>query len=396
MTTGLKMNFDQMIDRRGTHCVKWDAMETQFGVPADSGIAMWVADMDFRAAPCIRAAVQRMVDHGIFGYFGNDAPYLDAIRWWMQTRHGWSVERDWIFTTHGLVNGAAICIDAFTAPGDGVVLMTPVYHAFSRIIKASGRVVVECALAEDDGRYVPDFAAWDRQMTGSETMFILCSPHNPGGRVWSAAELRGIAAFCERHDLILISDEIHHDLVFPGQRHNVLAALVPELSPRLVTMTATTKTFNIAGSYTGNVIIADPALRARFAARMVAFGVSPNSFGLHMATAAYSPDGAAWVSALMDYLDGNRTIFDAGVNSIPGLRSMRLEATYLAWVDFSRTGMAAEEVVRRVQQIAGIAANNGPTFGKGGEGRMRFNIGTQRSRVVEAVERLKAAFSDLQ
>lgn len=396
MTMDPKMNFDDLIDRRGTHCQKWDAMEKMFGVPADGGLAMWVADMDFQAAPCIQAAVQRMVDHGIFGYFGNDRPYLDAIRWWMQTRHGWTVEADWIFTTHGLVNGAALCIDAFTAPGDGVVLMTPVYHAFSRIIKAAGRHVVECVLSQDDGRYVPDFAAWDAQMTGAETMFILCSPHNPGGRVWTADELRGVADFCTRHDLILISDEIHHDLVYPGHTHQVMAKFAPDIASRLITMTATTKTFNIAGGHIGNVIIADPALRARFAATMMTFGISPNSFGMHMATAAYSPEGAAWVDALMVYLDGNRRVFDAGIASIPGLRSMPLEATYLSWVDASGTGMSQAEFTTRVEKRAKIATNHGPSFGTGGESRLRFNIATQRARIVDAVSRLQDAFRDLQ
>ena len=177
---------------------------------------MWVADMDFRPPACVQAAVEKMASHGIYGYFGDDAAYLDAIRWWMATRHGWDVAREDIFTTHGLVNGTGLCLQAFTQPGDGVVLTTPVYHAFARTIKAAGRKVVECLLRNDGGRYEMDFAAWDAQMTGAERMFILCSPHNPGGRVWTAEELRGVADFCKRHDLILVSDEIHHDLVFPG------------------------------------------------------------------------------------------------------------------------------------------------------------------------------------
>lgn len=396
MTTDQNMNFDEMIDRRGTHCAKWDAMETVYGVPASTGLAMWVADMDFRAAPPIQQAVEEMAAHGVYGYFGNDRPYLDAIAWWMQHRHGWAVERDWIFTTHGLVNGAAICVDTFTSPGDGIVLMTPVYHAFSRIIKAAGRQVVECVLTEQDGRYVPDFAAWDAQMTGRETMMILCSPHNPGGRVWTRDELKGVADFCTRHDLILISDEIHHDLVMPGHKHHVMANAAPDIASRLITMTATTKTFNIAGTHTGNVIIADPALRARFAARMMALGISPNSFGMRMATAAYSPEGAAWVDALNVYLDGNRRAFDAGIAGIPGLRSMPLEATYLSWVDFGNTGMSPAEVAARIEKTAGIAVNHGATFGKGGENWMRFNIATPRARILDAVERLSRAYGDLQ
>lgn len=390
------MSFDEIIDRRGSHCVKWDMMEKLYGVSAEDGIAMWVADMDFRPPQVIQNALRGMIDHGIYGYFGDDSAYLDAIRWWMKTRHGWDVDPSWVFTTHGLVNGTAMCVETFTQPGDGVVLMTPVYHAFAKVIRANGREVVECNMANDGGRYVLDIPAWDAQMTGRERMFILCSPHNPGGRVWTRAELQEIADFCKRHDLILVSDEIHHDLVMPGHTHIPMALVDPAIADRLIMMTATTKTFNIAGSHAGNVIIADPDLRARFQARMMGLGLSPNSFGLFMATAAYSPEGAAWVDELVAYLDGNRRIFDAGVNAIPGLKSMNLEATYLAWVDFADTGMEMAEFTRRVERDAKIAVNHGPTFGAGGGTFLRFNIATPRARVQEAVDRLAQAFGDLQ
>ena len=241
-----------------------------------------------------------------------------------------------------------------------------------------------------------DFDTYDAMMTGSETMLILCSPHNPGGRVWTETELQAVAAFAQRHNLIVVSDEIHHDLVFPGQKHTVMAKAVPDIMDRLVMMTATTKTFNIAGGHTGNVIIPDPALRARFAGRMAALGISANSFGLTMATAAYSEEGARWVDDLVAYLDQNRRVFDAGVNAIPGVTSMPLESTYLAWVDFSGTGMAPEEFIARVERQGQIAVNYGASFGRGGEAFLRFNIATPRSLVVEAVERLHKAFADLQ
>ncbi len=389
------MSFDKIIDRRGSHCVKWDMMEKIYGVPVDKGLAMWVADMDFRPPEVVHEALQSLLDHGIFGYFGDDSKYIGAIQWWMQNRHGWAVERDWIFTTHGLVNGTAMCVDTFTQPGDGVVLFTPVYHAFAKVIRANNRKVIECEMIDNNGRYTLDFDAYDAQMDGSARMVILCSPHNPGGRVWTPAELEGVAEFARRHDLILVSDEIHHDLVMPGHTH-IPMAHVEGIEDRLVMMTATTKTFNIAGSHSGNVIIPDPALRAKFAARMAGLGMSPNSFGLFMATAAYSPEGAAWVDDLVLYLDANRRVFDDAVNAIPGLRSMPLEATYLSWVDFSGTGMERAEFTRRVEQDACIAVNHGPTFGKGGESWLRFNIATPRARVQEAVERLAEAFSDLQ
>jgi cystathionine beta-lyase len=389
------MSFDTPPDRRDTHCMKWDAMEALYGVSPQDGISMWVADMEFEAAPVIQKAVQDMVDHGVYGYFGDDSKYRAAICWWMENRHGWTVDPDAIFTTHGLVNGTAMCVDAFTKPGDAVVLFTPVYHAFAKVIKAAGRSVNECEMVLENGRYEMDFDRFDAQMTGKETMVILCSPHNPGGRVWTKAELQAVAAFAKRHDLILVSDEIHHDLVFSGQTH-IPMANIAGIADRLVMMTATTKTFNIAGSHSGNVIIEDPDLRATFAAHMAALGMSPNSFGLFMATAAYSPEGAKWVDDCVAYIEENKKLFDDGINAIPGLKSMNLEATYLAWVDFSGTGMSKEEFSTRVARDAKIAVNAGPTFGKGGDAFLRFNIAAPRAQIEEAVTRMQTAFADLQ
>ena len=389
------MSFDTTPDRRGTHSSKWDSMESIYSVSPDDGIAMWVADMEFQPPQCVQDAVKAMHDHGVYGYYGDEGDYRAAIQWWMSERHGWQIDPSWIFTTHGLVNGTALCIDAYTSVGDGVVLFTPVYHAFARVINAAGRHVVSCELANNAGRYEFDFDAYDAQMTGNERMLILCSPHNPSGRVWTKTELQAVAAFAKRHELILVSDEIHHDLTMPGYTH-IPTAHIDGISDRLVTMTATTKTFNIAGGHAGNVIIKDPDLRARFGGRMAAMGISANSFGLFMATAAYSPDGAAWVDDLRAYLDGNRQVFDAGMNAIPGVKSMALESTYLAWVDFSGTGMSMEEVIERVQKNAKIAASHGPTFGLGGDNFLRFNIGTTRAQIEDAVARLQVAFSDLQ
>ena len=277
-------DFDEVIDRIGTHSVKWDCMESLYGVSPQEGIAMWVADMDFRPPQAVQDALQGLLQQGVYGYWGDESAYQAAIAWWMANRHGWTVQPDWIFTTHGLVNGTALCLQAFTEPGDGIVLMTPVYHAFARVIRAAGRKVVECPLAQVGGRYEMDFDAWEAKMDGTAKILILCSPHNPGGRVWTEAELKATAEFAKRHNLILVSDEIHHDLVMPGHKHVPMAVAAPDQP--VVMMTATTKTFNIAGGHSGNVIIADPALRGRFAATMAALGISANSFGIAMATAA--------------------------------------------------------------------------------------------------------------
>lgn len=390
------MNFDEIIDRRGTDCSKWDKMEALYGVPPKDGIAMWVADMDFRPPECIQKALKDMTDHGIYGYYGHDTSYREAICWWHETRHGWKIDPSWIFSVHGLVNGTAMCVDAFTKPGDGVVLFTPIYHSFFRLFDASDREIVQCPLAVENGRYQMDFDLYDSMMTGNERMLILSSPHNPGGRVWSIEELQGVADFAKRHDLIIISDEIHQDIVYPGRKHIPFTLIDETVNDRLVMMSATTKTFNIAGGHTGNVIISDPKLRAVLHKRMTSLGMSPNSFGLFMAKAGYSPEGAEWVDALMRYMDGNRTLFDAAVNGIPGITSMPLEGTYLAWVDFSATGMSQTEILKRVEKNALIAVNHGDTFGAGGENFLRFNLATPRAVVSQAINRLTSAFSDLQ
>lgn len=389
------MSFDEIIDRRGTHSAKWGRMEAVYGISPEEGLAMWVADMEFRPPDIVQDAIREMIAHGFFGYYGDDTAYLERIRWWMETRHGWAVDPDHVTTTHGIVNGIGLTVNAFTEPGDAVALFTPVYHAFARVIRAAGREVRELQMTLEDGRYVPDWDACDALMTGTEKMLIWCSPHNPGGRVWTRAENEALAGFARRHDVLLVSDEIHQDLVYPGHTHLPMA-LIDGVEDRLITMTATSKTFNIAGAHTGNVTIADDTLRARFKARLAALGLSPNSFGLVMAEAAYTPEGAAWVDDLVAYLDANRQLFDATMAAIPGVSSMPLEATYLSWVDFSGTGMDRTEVLSRVEGRARICVNHGPTFGKGGESFLRFNIAMPRAQIEDACARLTDAFSDLQ
>lgn len=388
-------DFDEPIDRRQTHSMKWDMMEPLFGVAPEDGISMWVADMDFRPPPAVTAALAREIAGGVPGYYGDDRAYRAAVQGWMARRHGWEVDPAAILTTHGLVAAVGMCLQAYTEPGDGIVLFTPVYHAFARVIAANDRRVVESRLVESGGRYHMDLDALAAALTGRERMVVFCSPHNPGGRIWSAAEQRALAEFCVTHDLTLVSDEIHHDLLMPGETHVPMAVAAPEVADRLVMLTATTKTFNIAGGLTGNAIVADEGLRAKLAARIAAAGGSPNRFGAIMATAAYA-EGDAWLDALRDYLAGNAQAFDAGMAEIPGLRSMRLESTYLSWVDFRGLGMEQAEILRRLRDDARIAASPGPQFGGGGEGWMRFNIAMPRARILEAVGRLQAAFGDLQ
>jgi len=389
MTTPI--NFDEHIDRIGTHSMKWDMMETYYGLKPEESLPMWVADMDFKPPQAVTEALQASVDHGVHGYFGVDTDHHQAIIGWMQKRHQWSVDESWISITHGLVQGTALCVQAFTKPDEGVILFTPVYHAFARTIKANGREVIESPLEVQDGIYRMNLDALASQLKGHEKLMILCSPHNPGGRVWSVEELHAVAAFCIEHDLTLVSDEIHHDLVFPGAEHTVMSLAAPEITSRLVMLTATTKTFNIAGGLTGNVIIEDKALRQQFLKAHAASGTSPNRYGVLMSTAAYE-QGEEWLEALLVYLDENRRLLDEGLKNIKGLTSMPMASTYLAWVDFRGTGLSSAEVISKVQKEAKIATNVGGMFGSGGEGYLRFNFACRREVVEQAIERLQRVF----
>ncbi len=390
------MSFNDPIDRRGTNSSKWDRMETLFGVNASDGLAMWTADSDFATAPCVIDAVHRAAELGVFGYSWEYPEYLASIRWWMKTRHGWDIDTDWILTTQGLGNGIALSLDVWTDPGDGIVIFPPVYHEFAHKINKTGRRVVECPLVRDGDSYVLDLDEAQNRLTGGEKMLIWCSPQNPSGRVWTREELRAVAEFAERNDLLLVSDEIHHDLIMPGNRFVPMDAAAPEFRHRAVYLTAASKTFNIAGQRTGNMIVPDPELRSAMKHRLSTLDYYPSALGIQMITAAYSEAGAEWVDEQIQHLDGNRHLFDAAIREIPGVWSMPLQSTYLAWVDFAGTGMSYAEIEKRVRKDARIAASPGPGFGAGGETFQRFNLATQRDRVEEACNRLRSAFSDLQ
>jgi cystathionine beta-lyase len=341
-------------------------------------------------------AVRRAADHGIFGYVFEYPEYLQSIAWWMQTRHNWTVDPGWILTAQGLGNAIALCLDVWTDPGDAVAIFTPVYHEFAIKIETNGRIVTECPLQRKGATYVLDLADAQNRLTGREKLLIWCSPQNPSGRIWTADELRAVSEFAHRNGMILVCDEIHHDLVYPGNTFVPLDAVAPEGRAWTVYLAGASKTFNIAGQRTGNLIIPDPDLRAAMKQRLRTLDYNASSLALFMIEAAYSSAGAAWVDAQMLHLQGNREIFDAGLNAIPGVWSMPLQATYLAWVDFSGTGMTHEEVSARIRDVAKIAVSPGPGFGTGGETFMRFNLATQRATVEDAVQRMQRAFADLQ
>ena len=394
-------DFDRVVDRRGTHASKWDNMASLSGITAPDAIPMWVADMDFTAPPGVTAALTAEVERGTHGYYANTGTWASALVDWMARRHGVKIDPAWVSPTPGIVSGLGLILQAVSEPGDEVVVFPPAYHAFRKIIVANERRILDAELIQTQGsnqnaRYAMDLDALRQKLTPRTKVVFFCSPHNPGGNAWSAEEIKALAAFCIEHDLILVSDEIHCDLVFKGAKHTPTMVAAPEVADRLITCVAATKTFSLAGAHVGACVTSNPALKRRVDARIAASGLgSCNGFGM-IATEAAWRTGEAWLDALLPYLDKNRTNFDTRIEAAaPGARSMRLDGTYLAWVDFSGTGLPPEDVAARVAKRARIFASPGEQFGPGGAAWLRFNFATPRPTLDEALGRLEDAFADL-
>ncbi|MGX7949012.1 MalY/PatB family protein [Oleidesulfovibrio alaskensis] len=393
-------DFDTRLNRLGTRSEKWDEMETRFGVPAQGdpqGIAMWVADMDFRSPPAVNDAVAAMARSGLYGYPGAWRDHDEALCGWLQQRHGWDIRPQWVLRMPNVVTVLHLAIQAFTRPGEGVIVQPPVYPPFMLAPGNCGRTVLENPLRCEDGpygpRFVMDYDHLEQQIDAGGKLLLLCSPHNPGGRVWSRGELQRLAEICLARDVIIISDEIHHDLVYPEHTHTVLARMSPEIADRTVTCISATKTFNIAGSMLGMAVVQNDGLRARLQQAMHGAGLfDPSAFGLAMGIAAYR-HGNPWREALLSYLDGNRRLVHDTLSALDGVSPMLPEATYLSWLDFNGTGLASEQIIDRLQSTARLALNHGPSFGTGGNGCMRLNFACPRSVLHEALGRIVRAFS---
>jgi cystathionine beta-lyase len=389
-------DFDHVIERRGTHASKWDNIARLSGIESPDAIPMWVADMDYAAPPGVTSALTAEIQCAVHGYYADTGSWAAALAGWMARRHGVRVDPSWVSPTPGIVSGLGLILQAVSAPDDEVVVFPPAYHAFRKIIVANERRILDVQLVQKAGRYAMDLEGLRRKLTPRTKVVFLCSPHNPGGTVWSAAGLRALALLCAEYDLFLVSDEIHCDIVFDGAKHTPTMAAAPEIMDRLITCVAATKTFNLAGAHVGACITSNAALKHRLDARIAASGLgSYNRFGM-IATEAAWRTGEAWLDALLPYLAKNRDLFDTRIEAAaPGARSMHLDATYLAWVDFSGTNQAPEEIASRVKNRARIFTSPGEQFGPGGGTWLRFNFATPRPILEEALVRLEDAFGDL-
>ena len=386
----MKYNFDEVIDRKNTDSMKWSAsyLERHFG-SADC-VPLWVADMDFRTAQPVIDAVTERAGHGIYGYALAGDEFYEAVIKWQKRRNGWEVKKEWIVFSPGVVPALWHIVRTFCSPGEKVILQSPVYYPFYKVIEDNGCQVINNRLINNGGRYEMNFEELERQAEDSSVkMMILCSPHNPVGRVWTKEELRRVSEICFANDVLLVSDEIHSDLVFRPNVHTPAASLSEELMMNTITCMAPSKTFNLAGVQVSDVIVPDRRLRRRLAGSLKSAGVMPNVFGLAAQTAAYN-EGEEWLEQLLEYLAGNLDFMENFITSeLPEVKFRRPEGTYLAWLDFSGYGFTTEELQNRMKNKAGVALDDGYIFGDGGEPCQRINFACPRSVLIKAMERLR-------
>ena len=378
--------FDEVIDFQGTDSIKWDM--------AGDAIPLWVADMDFRSPQAITDAVSAAAARGIFGYSAPGTAYFEAIASWMQRRYNWTVQPDWIVKTHGVVVAFSIAIRACTKPGDAILLQPPVYHPMHSAIADNGRRLVFNELALINGRFEIDFDDFERKIVDEQVkMFLLCSPANPAGRAWTLDELTRMGEICLRHGVLVVSDEIHQDLVLPGRTHHVFANIKPEFASITVTCTAPSKTFSVAGLYTSNTFISDPELRRMFTHEQHLVGMhgGGNRLGYVACRAGYE-HGEPWLEECVQYIADNAAYLRAFLaEHIPQLGMVDLEATYLAFIDCRELGMTDDELDVFFTNEAKLRVNPGKMFGPGGSGFMRLNLACPRSTLATALEQLRAA-----
>ncbi|MGN0073430.1 MAG: MalY/PatB family protein [Coriobacteriales bacterium] len=388
-------DFDAPVERHGTDCLKFDCAESRHRSP--ELLSLWVADMDFRTAPEILEAMKQRVDHGIFGYTEPQQPFFDAVTCWHADRYGWEPQREWAVVTPGVVFALAMAVRAFSQPGDCVLVQQPVYYPFTEVVEDNGRRVlnVPLVLAPDSSGYSIDFEAFEVAVQQHKpALFLLCNPHNPGGRVWTRAELERLASICLEHGVAMVSDEIHQDFARPGYEHCSLATLGPRVLEHSVICTSPSKTFNLAGTQVSNIFIPNPQLRTAFKRQVAAAGYSQaNTLGLVACQAAYE-HGGPWLTALKEYLEGNWALLKRHLaEHAPHLCLVESQSTYLAWIDCRALGLYGRELRQLVEDEAGLWLDLGSMFGKDGDGFIRINIATQRSYLQRALTQLTDAIS---
>lgn len=389
----MKYNFDEVISREGTNCEKFDARTQIFG-RADV-IPMWVADMDFAAPPAVVEAIRKRAEHPILGYSYRSDNYWQSIIGWVDRHSGWKIQREWLDFTPGVVSGIVYALRAFTEPGDRIVIQPPVYHPFARQIRLNDRVVVNNPLRETNGHYEIDFEDLDRKLAGAKVL-LMSSPHNPTGRVFTREELTRIGQLCVKHDVLILSDEIHGDIVYAPQKFIHIASINETIAARTLTFIAPSKTFNIAGLSTSVSIVPNPILNQRLQEEYAKTHADQgNIFGAVALEAAYT-HGDEWLEQLLQYLKGNVDyVCNFLQERIPSIHCVPPQGTYLMWLDFREWGMTHEEIYQFLIDKAGWGVNEGSMFGEEGCGWMRVNIATQRSVLKQAMEQLYQAWLQL-
>lgn len=379
--------FDEVIERRNTYSLKWDYCKQIFG--REDILPMWVADMDFRAPAAVTEAIIQRARHGIYGYTGKYERLSDAFTGWMQKRNNWSVDKSWIVYSPGVITSVNTAILAYTNIGEKILIQPPVYFPFFTCVTNNSRQLVTNPLINNNGYYEIDFADLESKLSDNVKMMILCSPHNPVGRVWKSAELEEIIRLCRKYNVILVSDEIHSDLIYKGYKHIPAGALQQE---NTITLMAPTKTFNLAGLSVSASIIPDKELRDRFANTLKRTGAGMlNTFSVFAAEAAYS-QGEGWLEELILYLEGNlEFLIDYFNEYIPLIKAVKPEATYLTWLDCSALPVPAEKLNEFFTFEAGVGLNNGKLFGKEGNSFQRLNFACPRTVLAEGLDKIKKA-----
>ena len=388
----MQYDFDTPIDRTHTWSIKHD-FKKENG-KADDILPLWVADMDFRSPDSVVEALKKAVDHGIFGYSRADESYFDAVAAWYQKRHHLTLQPEWMTCTPGIVFALSIAVRAFTQEGDAVLIQPPVYHPFSRAILRNKRTLVENPLVLKDGHYEMDLEELEQKVLDEHVkLMILCNPHNPVGRVWTREELTALADICLRHHVYVISDEIHGDFVWQGHEQTPYASISEEACLHSMMCTAPSKTFNLAGMATSNLFIPDPEMRRKFRSELLGVGQeNMNRLGLFACRAAYE-GGGEWLDQLIGYLAGNLALVrDFCKNRVPQIQLVEPEGTYLAWLDCRELGMTDDELMAFFSNEAKVWLDPGTHSGEQGSGFMRFNLGSSRSVIAQALDQIEAAW----